>query len=237
VALNDPSVSANSFTFIAKLDVLNHCGDEARHWLERFSLEENYTLATEVFEAMVLFRRHQRAQALAKLDGVDLRLGERSHEPRSIVDLLRRWHLAAMAYYHYLEDDLDAAEAALEGARQKICDALTLHPFLVPAATHCIDFRIQRARIARRRNQWREVQRHLDTVRAIYSDRHPFCELASGRKIYLSDLRRFYLALPLTDKQLADVQFAVDENFPHHDWIDRLEENIFALPDWVIPYP
>jgi hypothetical protein len=227
----------NAFNFVAKLDVLNLCGNEARRWLKEFQRAENFQWATCVFQAMVLFRRHENGGAVELLKSVDAALAVCRAEFPSIVLLLRRWHHSAMAYFYYLEGDLEAAKAALLAAHETVSKLLSLHSFLIPIATHCIDFRIQLARIARRENRWAEVKRHINTVRLIYSDRHPFCVLESGKPIRISDLREFYLSLPLSDEQKENVRFALEEDYPHHDWIDRLEENIFALPDFVIPYP
>jgi hypothetical protein len=229
----------NAFNFIAKLEVLTLYSDEARRWLEAFQHEENFGWAIKVFQAMVLFRRHEVDRGLQLLNSVDEGLRSRSQavEFTSIIHLLRRWHLAALAYYHYLNDDLEQAKDALRSARDEVRKGLSLHTFLIPIATHCIDFRIQLARIARRENRWPEVKRHIEILRRIYSDQHPFCVLDSGKPIRLSDLREFYLSLPLSEKQLEDARFALDTSYPHQEWIDRLEENIFALPDLVIPYP
>jgi hypothetical protein len=232
----DTTADDSAFNFIAKLDVLNLCGDEARRWLVAFRGEQNFLLANRVFKAMVLFRRHEAENALGLLDTVAAELHQKADEIPSIIHILRRWHFSAMAYYHYLNDDLPAARKALQDARDEVCNALTLHPFLIPIATHCIDFRIQLARIARRENRWVEVKRHIDRVRDIYADRRPFCVLHSGQPVRLSDLRAFYLSLPLDEKQKEDAGFALDESYDHSEWIDRLEENIFALPDFVIPY-
>lgn len=229
--------NSNAFSFIAKLDVLNHCGEEARRWLALFSREENSQLAGKAFTAMVLFRRHDLRGALDLLDSLETAVLARNGEMRSVNRLLRRWHLSAMAYYHYLQDDTEAALKALDDAHEEIRALVSELPFLMPVVTHCIDFRIQRARIARRENRWRDVKAHLDVVRAIYADRVPFCVAHSGRPIKLSDLGEFYRSLPLTEKQKSDASFALDPDYPHFQWIDRLEQDIFALPDLVIPYP
>jgi len=227
----------NTFNFIAKLEVLTLHSDEARSWLEEFQREESFGWAKKVFQAMVLFRRHEIDRGIQLLDAVDEGLRSSDVEFPSIIHLLRRWHQAALAYYHYLNDDMEQAKLALQSARDEVRKVLSLHIFLIPIATHCIDFRIQLARIARRENRWTEVKRHIETLRRIYADQHPFCVLESGRPIQLSDLREFYLSLPLSEKQREDARFALDTSYPHQDWIDRLEENIFALPDLVIPYP
>ncbi len=226
-----------AFSFIAKLDVLSLCSEEAAEWLREFRETESYGLATNVFRAMVLFRQHKVEEAGALLDGVrDGLAAQRARFP-SIVCLLRRWLLSARAYQRYLDDDLEAARRALAEARDEIRTAIEMHPFLIPVATHCIDFEIQLARLARRENRWLEVKRHLDLVRKIYADERPFCVLTSGRPIRISDLRAFYRSLPLDDKQQQDLRSALDPDYPHWEWIDRLEENVFTLPDLVIPYP
>jgi hypothetical protein len=226
-----------AFNFVAKLDVLSLCGSEAQRWLAEFQRPEYFQCATKVFHAMVLFRQHDRDRALGLLQAADVGISGCGAEFPSIGRLLRRWHHSAMAYFHYLEGDLESAKASLAMAGEEVRRVLSLHSFLIPIATHCIDFRIQLARIARRENRWADVKRHLTTVRRIYADEHPFCVLESGKLIKISDLRKFYQSLPLTEEQKENVRFALEEDYPHHEWIDRLEENIFSLPDFVIPYP
>lgn len=223
--------------FIAKLDYLKLCGEDAARWLAEFSAEETICHARDIFKALALFRTHEIDGALALLDQVDRQLRAGPAGSISIRHLLRRWHYSAVAYYDYLTEDMDGARDALQKAFDEIRAALLLDPFLLPLATHCIDFHIQLARISRRENRWTEVQQQINTLRMIYANDSPFCVLDSGRPIYLSDLRQFFLSLPLSDEQKKSMRYALDANYDHDEWIDRLEENVYTLPELVIPYP
>lgn len=217
------------------LSYLAACGETAAGWLRTLEGEPAAGLSQRIYRSLVLFRNHDTGQACALLDSVAAALGAAPIEPASIHQLvLRRWH-AAMAYRRYLEGDLDGARASLDAAEEALGAAASAHAFLLPLMVQTIDFHIQRARIARRENRWSEVGRHLDRIREIHQDRHPFGVTAAGA-VYLGDLRRFYfsLSLPPESPLLADAAYLLDERWPHGENIDRLEELVFALPDFVI---
>jgi hypothetical protein len=227
----------SEFSFIASLDPLALCGEDARQWLDEFRAEESWQVAKNAFQAMVCFRRHDLDGACELLRSASEQLAALHGASPSVIHLLRRWQLSAMAYFHYLNGDLAGAIEHLMSAHDEVRAALSRDPFLLPFATHCTDFRIQMARIARRQNRWADAQEQIDSLRRIYADLEPFCTLEDGTDVRLSDIRRFYEALPLDEQQREKLRFALDEDFPHSHWLDRLEEQVFALPDFVIPYP
>jgi hypothetical protein len=217
------------------LSYLAACGETAAGWLATLEDGPAAGLSQRIYRSLVLFRNHDAAQACALLDSVARDLGSAPLDPASINQLvLRRWH-AATAYRRYLDGDLDGARASLDEAEAALGAAASAHAFLLPLMVQTIDFHIQRARIARRENRWSEVGHRLDLIREIHQGRHPFGSTAAG-PVYLGDLRRFYHSLPLPPESplLADAAYVLDERWPHLEHIDRLEELVFALPDFVI---
>ncbi len=233
--MSKPSVSASPTLQI--LDVVPLCGPKAERWLHAFLGSEYERLANDTFEAIQRFRRHDHTAGRALLEGVEHTLQTHQGDAPAAAHIVRRWHLSARAYYHYLCNDLEAAEQDLNDAERELGAAITLHAFLLPLIEHCVDFRIQRARIARRRHQWPDVRRHIGIVRSLFADERPFLQLPNGIELFLHDLRAFYQRLSLSDSQRDDMRSILDDTYPHDRELDRLEESIFALPDFVIPYP
>jgi len=104
-------------------------------------------------------------------------------------------------------------------------------------AIQCADFVIQRARVARRENQWREAERHIRRIHEIFSGLRPLCVLDSGRAIGVSEIREFFSKLPLDEEQRLQADRFVGAHIPVATRVEYLEEMIFTLPDVVIPYP
>ena len=219
------------------LDVVPLCGPEAARWLNEFLGPDNEALALDCFAALRHFRKHDHAAGRQLLQSVREQLEARNGASPAIGHILNRWYFGARAYSRYLLDDLDGAEADMMTAQEEIGRALSCRPFLMPLINHCVDFRIQRARIARQRHQWRDVRKHIGALREMFGDRRPFIVLADGQAIHMRDFRAYYERLPLTPEKRDDLKSVLDESYPHDRELDRLEESIFAIPDFVIPYP
>jgi hypothetical protein len=213
---------------ISKFDFehLNFCGDEARRWLAATKLNEE--LVARLLLAIRAFHKYDLDEGRRLLSAVAAEIESEAREFPSITHLLWRQYWTVKAYSHYLDGDLEAAGAALDRAEAALKAVLSLHPFLLPLAFDCIDFLLQRARIARRENRWEDVKRLLDDLEKIYGDRLPFCVLDSGTAIHLSDIRAFFRSLPHGKEQ--DL-ISKEMELPH------LQEMVLNLPDFVIPYP
>ncbi len=228
---------ADAFETVLNSFHLTYFGEPATHWLRALGAPEVAAAAKQIFAAMTLFRSHDYEDARATLRSAAAAIEELPADPPSVKILIERWYHSAAAYEHYLDGDLSAAYEALDAAQQSLNAVIAQHDFLIPLATHSIDFRTQRARIARRENRWREVRFHIDVVRRTFHGTFPFCELPDGRSISIQDLRGFYGALPEGAELSPSVLTLMDEGYPHDDTIDNLEEQIFTIPDFVIPYP
>jgi hypothetical protein len=214
---------------LQRLDRIAAVDDGARQWLSEFRSDASWRTAEEIFSALRSLQMHEIQKGLQVLIQVDHRLSQAHDLPASVVLLLRRWYFSALAYYHYLTNELQLAKEDLCLAQEAVRTAIQLHDFLIIFATHCIDFRLQRARIARRENDWGEVRRQIQAIRDIYSNKLDLCTLEDGRAIHFSDFCSFLSTLSLNVYESAE-----DASF---EWLDRLEEQIYMLPDFVIPYP
>jgi hypothetical protein len=229
------SSSANALHFVTTFGFLSFCGCEANLWLEAFAANGAH-LAADLFKIVVLLQKHDIETGGKRLAEIAHEIEVTTNHCPAIGPVLLRWYYTAEAYRLYLLADLDGARGALAEAQVSVVRLVAANPFMLPMAVHCTDFRIQSARIARRENRWSEAKRWLNEIRETYSDQHPFCVLNSGEKISMSRVRQFYQSLSLNEEELEKAKFALDPAYPHAEWIDRLEESIFALTDFVIPY-
>lgn len=230
-----PKSNSSGLRFATTFGFLRFCGHEAVRWSAHF---ESYgaPLAARISAALLELQRHEIERGSQRLNLLRSEIDALAHEHPTTAHVVRRWYFTAAAYHHYLLDDLEGAQAALDDAREEVRHALAAHWFMVPFAVHCTDFRIQSARIARRQNRWHEAKRRIEEIRRTYADKLPFCTLDDGEEIWMSTVRSFYRGIELDDDERQSAQFALDVNFPHGEWIDRLEESIFVLTDFVIAY-
>lgn len=214
-------------------------GSEAgRHWIEDYRQAGGIELTLWTEEALELLRHRRFAEGLSLLE----RAGERAATieggpTNAIAPLMRRWHQAALAYYHYCVDDFDRAIESLEQADAAVRRAIEAEPCLVPLAPHCHEFRIQHARIARGRRRWPEMWRHLETARAMLEQRQPLCVLSDGTAIDYSTLARFYG--PVSGYQGTDRKslLALLETKYRLRYFEKHLHHVYTPAGFIIPYP
>lgn len=224
----------DSFEAFSNREILELCGSEAQAWLNEF--RQRWSIAESCFEGLALLRQHELGAGRRRLERALAGIDRLQGGCPSVRHFLYRWYFAAAAYDQYCRQDLERAEEFLLKAHESVCDAISTHGFLIPFAVHCVDFRFQRARIARRRRQWPHVRAHLDSVRRMWAGEAPFCHLRDGRSVTLHEIRAFYSSLPLSGEQRRRVRHVLDPDH-HFDSLQRTEEQIYVLPDFVIPYP
>lgn len=214
-----------------ELGYLRFCGEEAARWLSEFNSRECSEIRETLRRALKIMRRGDLEQGSAMLEAADAALRALSSRFPSVPRFVRRQQLSILAYFHYRSGRLEEARNDLDEAHREVLWLAESHPFLLPAAIQCIDIYTQSARIARHENRWRDVERYLGILGEIYRNQRPLCVLSTGRAVHLFDVRRFFAGLQLDDPSV------VGSWEPPPDMIVHLEENIFTLPDIVIPYP
>jgi hypothetical protein len=100
-----------------------------------------------------------------------VRLG--AGEPDPLQLLLGRFFLGSEAYLHYSTGDLALAEEILLEAGASLERAIDREECLAPCAPLNADIPLQRARIARRRNDWQVVARELSLLADLETGRRP----------------------------------------------------------------
>lgn len=219
---------------LSLLRIFRRTGSDGRRWVEEYStFRELEFLKDDCLAALRKGRIDEGREILERIDR-DLQCIDR---PRcSIAAVLKRWYCAAAAYYFYLIEDYEAAEAHLEAGLAAIVEALEVSRFLLPLAHHCSELHFQRARIDRNRRCWRGVRQHIEHVRSILEDSCPYCTLPSGISISVTDLKQFYRNLELTREEETALSSFLDDR-ERLGIFDRKVREIFSLKNIVIPYP
>ena len=212
-------------------------GPEGAQWMSEYRKAGRADLIQSADCALEQLRRQRLPEGKALLDQVAGQLELLDGVPASLRLVIQRFFWATLAYYHYCIGELERAEQALDQAHQAIVSAIESAPFLLPLAIHSHEFRLQHARVARRRRRWRDMKERLQEVRAMLEDRLPLCTLSDGRTIYLSTVADFHRALPALDaEELASLRFFLDEEHRRQS-IDSFLMSLYVLPGVVIQYP
>lgn len=208
---------------------------EGLQWIRDCPWSAYGELAEQLDQSMASLRGHQLAAGMSLLSQVDHRLAFLRGLSAVLCRMLERSYFGTLAYYHYCLGDLDRAEEELIQAHDAVAAAIDLQPLLVPFAAHCTDIRLQRARVARNREHWYEMRRHVEAARAMMTDQAPFCVLADGSPITLSTIQRFYQSIALSDEERGALSYILDDAVR----LERFEysaERIYALPGMPISY-
>jgi hypothetical protein len=213
-------------------------GDEGRRWVEQYRRPELVQLARWSSESLRLLRRRNLEAGREVLERIDARLQTMNGSaPPSVARVLERWYYSVLAYHRYCVEDFDGAEHALGQAHEAVRAGIEMHRFLLPLATHCSDFAIQRARVARNRRRWREMRAGVELVRSMMAGGAPFCTLRDGTPVRLAEVLGFYDSLPgLTDAERESLRSLLDERVRRDD-LDRFIAGLYAVPGMIIPYP
>src|SRR5215210_1499474 len=200
-------------------------GGRGREFLNRFQRDagEAYTRSAEVLE---LLRRHDLGvrrleTAATTLAEVRTIVGANEEDPLQL--LLKRFYLGSEAYFHYCAGDLRLAEEILCRAGMCLERAIDCDSCLAPCAPLNSDIPLQRARIARRRNDWDAVARQLSRLAEFETGRRPLYQCSSGLLIdydFLTHLCQASPDLSAEDRELI------------HQYISR-ERRIGRLNRWI----
>jgi hypothetical protein len=182
------------------LHFAERCGREGRGWAEQYrSHAAKLALGGSALQRMREGRVEQGGELLrefiCQVEGV-------CGEPASVRAVLDRYRHGIEGYYFYCRGEFDAAERSMRAAHDAVARALGEAGWLLLLAVHCQEFCMHRARIARNRRRWSEMQSCISQARAMMSDRLPLCETEDGRKIWWSGFEPFFAAqAPLSDEE------------------------------------
>lgn len=221
--------SFDPFTLVAL------CGPEAERWMEEYRREEIHQLIlwSEAAVSALRGRRLEKGEGLLARVSDHLKDLDGQIRP-SLFHVLNRWYTSALAYLQYCRDEMEQAHASLFRAHDAVRAAIERRPFLVILATHCYDFRLQHARIARNCRRWQEMRRHIATGRRMLENRQPLCRLDSGDEVHLREVDAFGAAiLERQDEPREEVSSFFDPEARRRTFESFVRE-IYALPGFVI---
>lgn len=212
-------------------------GEEGARWVAEYFDSGWDDLRLRVVEAVTLLRRQRIEAARERLQGAQEGMQKLDPAYPDRTAVLRRFFLAANAYYHYMIGDYEGATENANGAHEAVEEAIRHQPLLLPLAHHCIEFQFLHTRIARAQRHWDAVRQCIDRILATANDRRPLCHYDGGQPLYLSALYDYLLTLPLlTDEEREGFKQLVERQARRETW-DLLVRQVYALPGLVIPYP
>lgn len=220
----------------SNLTYLDRCGEAGRALSLKIREVETSSAFRAVEEALKLVRARRLDPAFELFDQIEARAKAYATEHPAISWWLGRHLHAARAYGHYMRNDLEAARVDLRLAYESLRALVSAQSFLSPLAMGFTDFLIQRARLARRENRWKEAQTCLDELRGIYQGAVALCTLDSGLPLWIGDIRRLGQTLDLTEEQRLWFKRLIGDTTSIEELVDSIEMTVFTLPDQVIPY-
>lgn len=209
-------------------------GETGRAWVESFRQSGHQGLIERAQRALALLHSGEIEPARRILESVAGDLAAAGGSPSAAL-VVGRWYHGVLAYYHYVLGDLERATGELDRGFESVRASIEAHPFLMSLAPHCMDLRMQEARVARRRKQWRRMHDYLTLVRKMVFGEEPFCVLSNGTPIDLPALKRYFDSLPLDEDASSRVAEFFDERKKSIRF-DRFSLKLYSLPNLVNPY-
>jgi hypothetical protein len=218
-------------------DYVSLSGEEGRRWVAEYRTSPYAVVPELAQKSLALLRAHEIAAGREILSQIENHLRHIPSAPRSILHVLERWLYGTVGYYHYVVEDYEAAEKALDRAHEVITAAISLSPFLLPLANHCPEFVLHRARISRSRRRWDEMRRDIGLARRMTENQFPLCTLSDGRAIDYRCLGEYYLAISALNEGQRETVHGLLNDEVRLRRFERFVAAIYALPGFVIPYP
>ncbi|HEY0015540.1 MAG TPA: hypothetical protein VGC13_04450 [Longimicrobium sp.] len=210
-------------------------GDEGSRWAEHYrQFEALEQLSTR---SLLLLRRGDVLRGYELLEELGEAIRTVVSADPSIRSVLERWYYGVLGYYFYCIDRSDEAEDAMVQAHRAVTAAIGTRLFLLPLANHCHEFRLHRARIARNRLRWEQMQVHVEEARAMMAGVVPFCVLNDGSPVRIAEVCAFYAAIPsLTDAERDSLAGLLNDEVRLRGF-EQFVNSMYRVPGFVIPYP
>jgi hypothetical protein len=212
-------------------------GDDGIAWSERFKAQGHLKTLAAIPKALNLLRQRKIEAGRALLDKISLRIEPVAGFSPSSYYVLKRFQLAAEAYYHYTLEEYDEAHRALSEADRQVALMIEEEHFLMPLAIACKEFHLQHARISRNRRDWDQMWHHIGLARRMMHGDAPLCTLADGTAIDFAAIRGFYEALAggLEADERDALSVIIDETRRVKDF-ERYLPFVYMPSQLIIPY-
>jgi hypothetical protein len=153
-----------------------------------------------------------------------------------IYHVIGRYYYGALAYYEYCVEDFEGADRTLNKTLEAIRKSVEAEPCLLPFSAVAMDVPLKQAQIARAQGLWSEMRDRLRMTKEIVLDQRPMFVLSDGTPIYHHTLAAPFLDSPSGNGTGETVRYLTDEALRlqvFEQWVEIL----YALPDFLIPYP
>ncbi|HEX9944656.1 MAG TPA: hypothetical protein VGG03_21815 [Thermoanaerobaculia bacterium] len=209
-------------------------GPEGQLWLQAYAQEQE--VRDWIREALGLMRQRQLKPGMELLDRARARWEPLLAIAPGTYHVIGRYYYGALSYYEYCVEDFEGADRTLEKTLESIRNAVEAEPCLLPFSAVALDVPLKQAQIARARGLWDEMRNRLQDVREIVLDRRPMFVLASGLPVYHYTLAAPFAANPPRNGTGEALRYLTNEALRlevFQQWVEIL----YALPDFLIPYP
>lgn len=212
-------------------------GEEGERWAHEYTRPEHVEIMTGANRALQVLRARRIAEGYQELLAVErLFHGAADDTPPEVHHMLGRWYYGLLAYYLYCIADLQGAEEALDRGHEEVRRAIERKRFLLPYATECYGFWVQRIRIAQRQRLWSELAHRAEITRQIAVGEKPCCVLDDGTVVDIAAVQAFYLGFEeLTARERQPLQQVLDCETRLRQLRSVLSQ-AYNVPGFVIPY-
>lgn len=194
-------------------------------------------LASQATQALTALRKGRFEEGWRVLEENARGLEALPEVPASLRSVLERWYQGALGYYYYCVGRWDEASECMSLANAAVVSAISRRRTLMPLATHCHEFRLHHARIARNQRRWAEMHHHIEQAEAMTEDRSPLCVLEDGEEVFSSSLGDYYDSLgPLAEGERATVSDSWDKARRRRRF-DVFVRRLLVPPTFAILYP
>lgn len=209
-------------------------GDEGTQWVREYVQVNPHT--DRIMAAVPVLRRGGLCEGEAMLAESWAGLNAIPWEDPSVEAVAHRWYYGALGYAHYCRADYEEADRVMALACDAMAQAVGRHRFLLVVVDEVVELVLHRARVARNRHRWAEMDAHVQAARGMRDGTVPYAVLDDGRKVWLSDVHAFLDELPLPD-DARPVRPHLQRETDRRQDTDRCVRDVLRLPGVIIQHP
>ena len=206
---------------------------EANLWVEEFRRAIPQERSTR---ALRCFQNGRFEEGLRELRGYR-KIIHSACAAASVKLLGLRWYHSVLAYYFYCTGRYQRATDGMGRAEETVRNAVELCPFLLPMLSICEESLIQKARIERKQNRWREMKQYLATAELMDLDEEPLCYL-NQHPVRQRDIDAYFLNLrdlSEAESRSSTMRMVLDARYRRQK-ISATLASVYLVPGFVIPY-
>lgn len=210
-------------------------GEEGAQWVREYAEQVN-PHTDRIMAAVPLMRRGGLREGEAMLAESRAGLNAIPWEDPSVKDVADRWYYGALGYLHYCRGEYEEADRIMALACDSMAQAVARHRFLLVVVDEVVELVLHRARVARNRHRWAEMQGHVDAARGMRDGTVPYAVLEDGREVWLRDVQALLEELPLPD-DAHPVRPHLQKEVERRQDTDRCVRDVLRIPGLVIQHP